>query len=106
MVQQFETAEFMPAVMKDRMTGEIVCYGRSVVHQEWPQMEAGKGGDSINPWSVALFRTLELAEPKTASEQAAYGKWLDQTSAREEARRDRCTARKASSPPRSGSSCS
>ena len=52
-------------------------------------MEAGKGGDGINPWSVALFRTLKLAEPKTASEQAAYGKWLDQTSDREEARRDR-----------------
>ena len=88
-VQQFETAEFMPAVMKDRLAGEIVCYGRSVVHEEWPQMEAGKGGDTINPWSIALFRSLKLAEPKTATEQAAYGKWLDQTSDREEARRDR-----------------
>src|SRR4051812_42082030 len=63
-VQQFETAEFMPAAMRDRLTGEIVCYGRSVVHQEWPQMEAGKGGDTINPWAVALFRTLKLADPK------------------------------------------
>ena len=88
-VQQFETAEFMPAVTKARLAGEIICYGRSVVHQEWPQMEAGKAGDTINPWSVALFRSLKLAEPKTASEQAAYGKWLDQTSDREEARRDR-----------------
>ena len=88
-VQQFETAEFMPPAMQDRLAGEIVCYGRSVVHQEWPQMEAGEGGDTINPWAVALFRSLKLADPKTASEQAAYGKWLDQTSDREEARRDR-----------------
>src|SRR5688572_17828484 len=73
-VQQFETAQFMPTVVQDRLTGEIVCYGRSVVNQEWPQMEAGNSGDTINPWAVALFRTLELADPKTASEQAAYGK--------------------------------
>jgi hypothetical protein len=88
-VQQFETAQFMPLAVRDRLTGEVICYGRSVVHDEWPMMEAGKGGDTINPWAIALFRSLERADPKSATEQAAYGKWLDQTSDREEARRDR-----------------
>jgi hypothetical protein len=88
-VQQFETAEFLPPAARNRLSGEIVCYGRSVVYQEWPRMQDGKGGDTINPWSIALFRSLKLADPKSASEQAAYGKWLDQTSDREEARRDR-----------------
>ena len=88
-VQQFETAEFLPPGVQDRIAGEIVCYGRSVVFREWPQMEDGKGGDTINPWTVALFRSLRLANPTTPSEQAAYSKWLDQTSDREEGRRDR-----------------
>jgi hypothetical protein len=87
--QQFETAQLLPPAVRDRLTGEIVCYGRSVVHQEWPQMEDGKGGDTINPWSVALFQSLKLVNPKSATEQAAYSKWLDQTSDREEGRRDR-----------------
>jgi hypothetical protein len=52
-------------------------------------MRAGTQGDAINPWGVALFRTLETVEPRKASEQSAYDKWLDQTSAREEARLDR-----------------
>ena len=52
-------------------------------------MEDGNGGDTINPWTIALFRSLKLVNPKSASEQAAYSKWLDQTSDREEARRDR-----------------
>ena len=52
-------------------------------------MEDGRSGDTINPWSVALFRSLKLAKPTGASEEAAYGKWLDQTSDREEGRRDR-----------------
>jgi hypothetical protein len=88
-VQQFETAQFLPTSVRGRLSGELVCYGRSVVHQEWPQMEAGKGGDTINPWSIALFRTLKLANPTSPSEQAAYSKWLDQTTDRKEARQDR-----------------
>jgi len=88
-IQQFETAQLLPPALRDRMSGEIVCYGRSVVYQEWPQMEDGNGGDTINPWSIALFRSLELVKPRSATEQAAYSKWLDQTSDREEGRRDR-----------------
>jgi Protein of unknown function (DUF4239) len=88
-VQQFETAQLLPTALGNRMSGEIVCYGRTVVNQEWPQMQDGKGGDTINPWSIALFRSLRLVNPKTASEQAAYSKWLDQTSDREAGRSDR-----------------
>jgi len=88
-VQQFETAELLPPVVHDRLTGELVCYGRSVVYGEWPQMEEGRGGDTINPWAVALFRSLRVAKPTSNSEQSAFDKWLDQTSDREEGRRDR-----------------
>jgi hypothetical protein len=87
--QQFETAELLPPATGDRLTGELVCYARYVVRQEWPQMEDGKGGDTINPWAIALFRSLRLANPASAGEQAAYSKWLDQTSDREAARSDR-----------------
>jgi hypothetical protein len=88
-VQQFETGQFLPANVGPRLTGELVCYGRSVVSKEWPSMQDGAAGDGINPWSVALFTSLKLAKPSTSAEDAAYGKWLDQTSDREEARRDR-----------------
>jgi len=52
-------------------------------------MEAGTIGDELNPWSVKMFRTLKRADPQTPTEQAAYSKWLDERSAREEARDDR-----------------
>ena len=89
LVQQFETAQLFPPDVREPLSGQLVCYGRSVVHLEWPRMEAGAGGPSINPWSIELFRTLETVEPTLASEQSAYDAWLAQTSAREEARRDR-----------------
>jgi uncharacterized membrane protein HdeD (DUF308 family) len=87
--QQFETAQVLPQEVRDRLAGELVCYARYVVHRSWPALEAGTAGNSLNPWAVALFRTLKTVEPEAASEQAAYSKWLDQTSDREEARRDR-----------------
>jgi Protein of unknown function (DUF4239) len=87
--QQFETAQFFPAGIRRRLGEELVCYGRSVAYLEWPRMEAGTEGDAINPWGTALFKTVRTADPRTAAEQAAYGKWLDQTSDRETARNSR-----------------
>jgi hypothetical protein len=89
LMQQVETAQFFPTAVAAELTGQLVCYGRSVANVEWEQMEAGTRRGEINPWGVALFGTLQEVEPESASEQSAYDKWLEQTSDREEARRDR-----------------
>ena len=87
--QQFETAQLMPVAARAPLSGELVCYARSVVYQEWPRMESGSLGEGYNPWGVTLFRTLKTVQPRSASEQAAYSKWLDQRQDREDARADR-----------------
>ena len=87
--QQVETAQFLGTPVGAKLTGELMCYGRSVVYSEWPRTESGEQGDDINPWGVKLFRTFKAIQPSTPSEEAAYGKWLDQTSDRESARIDR-----------------
>ena len=87
--QQFETAQFFPAAVRARLSGDIICYARTVIHQEWPQMQAGTLGDTVNPWGVAMFRTLKTVEPRSVAEQTAYSKWFDQRSDREDARADR-----------------
>jgi hypothetical protein len=89
LAQQVETAQLFPAEAARELTGELTCYGRSVVNDEWERMRSGTLGDAVNPWGVELFRTLQAVEPATAAEQSAYDKWLEQTSAREEARLDR-----------------
>jgi hypothetical protein len=55
-------------------------------------MQAGSETGAVNPWALALFRTMQAVEPATAAEQSAYDKWFDLTSTREEARRDRVHA--------------
>jgi hypothetical protein len=87
--QLFETAQFMPDSASPRLSGEVVCYGRFVAFDEWPRLEDGTYENAFNPWGVRLFRTIQNVEPQTASEQAAYGKWLDEISDTEQARTDR-----------------
>ena len=87
--QQFETAQFFPVAVRQQLGNELICYGRAVVHQEWPRMRSGTQGTAFNPWGVAMFRTLKITTPRTAVEQTAYDKWLDRSADRELAREDR-----------------
>ena len=82
----------LPGRRAGPLSGELVCYARTVVHQEWPQMQAGTLGDSVNPWSSPCSAPLKTVEPRSASEQAAYAKWLDQRSDRETRARTAPTA--------------
>ena len=84
--QQVETAQFFPEAAALELTGELVCYARSVAGVQWDRMQSGTLGDQINPWASDMFRTVRTVEPQTAAEQSAYDRWLDQTSTREEAR--------------------
>ena len=88
-VQQVETAQFLPPKERALLSGQLVCYARYVVNVEWPAMEAGTLGDALNPWGVAMFHTLQATVPRSDAEQSAYDRWMDQTSDREQARHDR-----------------
>ena len=87
--QQVQTAQFMPRPTSDELTGELVCYARSVVGIEWNGLDSGAGANAINPWGAAMFHSMSQAHPETFAEQSAYGRWMDQTAQREQARVDR-----------------
>jgi hypothetical protein len=88
-VQQYETAQFLPIAVRAELAGDLVCYARTVINQEWPRMQSGTLGNLRNPWSLTMLRTLRTTEPRSASEQTAYAKWFDQRSDRENGRADR-----------------
>jgi hypothetical protein len=89
LAEQFETAQLMPVGVRSRFSGQLVCYARSVINQEWPKMESGSLEAGYNRWGVAMFRTVRTTKPNSVTEQAAYSKWLDQRTDREDARADR-----------------
>jgi hypothetical protein len=87
--QQIETAQHFDEATATELTGELVCYARSVAGPEWDALASGELHEGANGWGAELFRTLRTIDPETPAEQAAYAKWLDQTSDREAARQDR-----------------
>ena len=86
--QQFEIVQFLPAPAAKALTGELGCYARNVVHEEWPEMADGHPPNA-NPWGVALFRTLRShrsrARPpsrrptRSTSTSARTRRWHDRT---------------------------
>jgi hypothetical protein len=86
--QQFETAQLLPAPAGARLSAQLVCYARSVVHEEWPRMADGSP-PTFNRWAVPMFETTTSIQPTTAAQQAAFSQWLTQTTQREQARQDR-----------------
>ena len=87
--QMVQTAQLMPGDTSEQLTGELICYGRSVVGTEWAAVASGKGQDSLNPWGVRMYKTVAPLEPVTNSEQSAYDRWMQQSTDRSEARNQR-----------------
>ena len=87
--QQVQTAQFLPPTTAAQLTGELTCYARSVAGVEWDAQASGDLGDQVNPWGVAMFKTISQVQPHTATQQSAYDRWMDQTAQREQARIDR-----------------
>jgi hypothetical protein len=65
--QQVETAQLLPPTVRDDLTGQLVCYARWVVDEEWDQMEAGSLDEQLNPWGATLFRSIEGLELTSAN---------------------------------------
>jgi hypothetical protein len=87
--QQVETAQFLPASVSEDLTGELICYARSVVTTEWDALSSGTMTDGTNPWGVELYRTIQTVQPRSDTAQSAYDRWMDQSSQRQRARNDR-----------------
>lgn len=87
--QQIQTAQFLPPASAAQLTGDLTCYARSVAGSEWDAQSSGTLGDNVNPWGVAMYRTISQVHPRTYAQQSAYDRWMDQTSQREQARIDR-----------------
>ena len=87
--QQVQTAQFLPGDSREVLTNELTCYARSVAGAEWDAVDKGTLGDRINPWGGELFKTISTVKPRTATEQSAYDRFMDETADRQQARIDR-----------------
>jgi hypothetical protein len=61
------TSALFPPSQRDELRGDFVCYGRAVVHHEWPAMRHGHPSPLVDYWIGAYragFGRLDLRSPR------------------------------------------
>jgi protein-S-isoprenylcysteine O-methyltransferase Ste14 len=89
LVQMSRTAEFFPPPQRDPIEGVLICYGRAVVHEEWPAMKEGTRSPVVQGWVTRLEEGLQQLHPGTPAQEAAFLQLLEQQDKRTDARRVR-----------------
>jgi hypothetical protein len=89
LVQLSRTADFFPAAERAPIQGALICYGRAVIHDEWPAMKDGTRSPVVQTWVNRLQDGLRQLHPETPAEKAAFLQLLEQQDKRTDARRAR-----------------
>ena len=77
LAQQVETAQLFPEELRARLSGELICYGRSVAGDEWDAMDDHTLNDAApNQWADELLVTLQQVDSPSPTEQSAFDRWL------------------------------
>ena len=90
--RQFNAVEGFRPALRDELQGNLVCYARAVIDDEWPKLEQGEHSELVDDWgleSEAAVRRARLADPAEEQATRLFGE-VDQD--RLEARRDRIQA--------------
>ena len=89
LLDMFKSAGLFPASERDELRGDFVCYGRAVIHREWPAMRRGERAPLVDAWISAyrtVFQRLTLRSPR---ERLGLQDMLASARDRTDGRRDR-----------------
>jgi hypothetical protein len=82
----------------ERLHGDLICYSRAVVSDEWPAMEHGRRSDSVQQWVDTMVADFAATDPGNPKQEAAYSQWFDQQAQRRDGRRARAAEAEPSVP--------
>jgi len=86
--QMYSTAGFFPDT-RDQLRGEVICYSRSVIHDEWPAMQHGHESTVTQGWVDKMVTTIQDTQVRGNGQGAALEHWLQLSEDRQDARRTR-----------------
>ena len=87
--EQFQAAALFAPSKRQRVQGELVCYGRSVVFSEWPAMKNGRSSPLTESWIEQMAAEVPRAHIATMQADQAYTQWFEEARIRDEGRRER-----------------
>jgi hypothetical protein len=71
------TAEFFPGSQRDQLRSDLTCYGRAVIHQEWPAMQNGHSSPLVDYWVGAYRALFDRLELRSVRQQLGFQELLN-----------------------------
>ncbi len=89
MRQLASTAAYFDVKDTQALRGELICYGRAVVNDEWPAMQESRESTLVTGWVGRLDATTQAMDVESTKKSAALQNWFQQSKDRQEGRRGR-----------------
>jgi hypothetical protein len=89
--QLFRTAKLFSPDSRRALHGELICYARAVVYDEWNTMRDERESPAVDGWLARIERTVDGIELNGDKQRVAYSAWFAQAAERREGRRGRLT---------------
>jgi Protein of unknown function (DUF4239) len=87
--QLFRTAKLFSPAAERRLHGELICYARAVIDDEWKTMRHGRESPLVNGWLLRIEQTIDGIQVQGEKQRVAYDHWFAQAAERREGRRGR-----------------
>jgi hypothetical protein len=87
--QLFRTAKLFAPDTRRQLHGQLICYSRAVVHDEWNTMRDERASDRVDGWLARIEGTVDGIRLQGGKQLVAYDHWFDQMADRREGRRGR-----------------
>ena len=92
------SADLIGSPARPMLRGELLCYARTVVADEWPAMAAGRQSSTVEDWIDRFQGTIDGLQVATPKQAVALSQWLAQASERRQGRRERLSEATAQVP--------
>jgi Protein of unknown function (DUF4239) len=87
--QLFRTSNLFPPEGRRALHGELICYARAVVHDEWKTMRHQRESPLVDGWLARIEDTVDRIALRGDKQRLAYDHWFEQSAERREGRRGR-----------------
>jgi hypothetical protein len=87
--QQYVMASYFDETDSTTLQGEVICYARAVVDDEWPAMQHNGDSTRVQGWVDAMDDSMREAQVDDQKQVEALAHWFDVSNDRQEGRRAR-----------------
>jgi hypothetical protein len=101
----YAATHFLSPPTRDELQGQLICYSRAVIHEEWPAMRNQRSSPDVDASVARLNQSIFQFEPVEEQDKAALTQWLDKDGVRQDTRHGRIARQLRSCRPLCGRSC-